>query len=153
MVHMESLCYLSKHIRSFENVSDVTYVYETRTVKVKGLMNWERYYVNVKVRNVNSGEMIVFKPLQIDMKYMSKGNKLGMVVCCLGGCAVVFYGVVWACGKCGRKGKKKEMLNGEVNDVRAFDVEEPRSMSEMKDMMKRGDDDKKNKYATLSDNI
>ena len=152
-VHMESLCYLSKHIRSFENVSDVTYVYETRTVKVKGLMNWERYYVNVKVRNVNSGEMIVFKPLQVDMKYMSKGSKLGMVFCCLGGCAVVFYGVVWACGKCGRKGKKKEMLNGEVNDVRAFDVEAPRSMSEMKDMMKRGDDDKKNKYATLSDNI
>ena len=144
---------MSKHVHSFENVSDVEYVYQSRTVKVSGLMNWKRYYVNVKVRNVNSGEMMLFKPVQVDMKYISKGNKLLMVVCSLVGCAFVFYGVVWVCAKCGKKDKKKEMLNGEVHDVRGFEVEAPRSMSEMKDMKRGGNDERKNKYATLSDDI
>ena len=134
---MESLCYLSKMDAHYEGTS-YEYNKEKNVINVKGLKNKNAYFINIEMKNLDTGEMVVFLPIQVVMTY--KGLNVwffvfaGIILAIIMAIGVVFY----------RKYKKtKEVLNFQTKEVRE---EGPtKAMAEMGTV--------KSKYASLTDEI
>ena len=136
-VNMESLCYLSR-MKNFVDGITSNYDEKKNVLVVKGLKEKGSYFVNLQMKNMETGEIFVFQPIQITMNY--KGLNIwvliliGIVFAIILAVAVFFFM---------KYRKTKEVLKFQINDVRGDGP--TKTMAEMGTV--------KSKYATLTDEI
>ena len=111
-VNMESLCYLSR-MKNFVDGITSNYDEKKNVLVVKGLKEKGSYFVNLQMKNMETGEIFVFQPIQITMNY--KGLNIwvliliGIVFAIILAVAVFFFM---------KYRKTKEVLKFQINDVR-----------------------------------
>ena len=82
--YMESTCYLAKleqsnQISKFVNLQ-VEYDKNSNAFNIKGLEEGKTYYMNILGKNLNTGEIITYKPLIIVYSGTFKGTKIVLII-------------------------------------------------------------------------
>ncbi len=81
---MESTCYLTKleqknQISKFENLQ-VEFDKNNKAFNIKGLEEGKTYYMNILGKNVNTGEVITYKPVVIVYSGIFTGAKIALII-------------------------------------------------------------------------
>ena len=82
--YMESTCYLTKleqknQISKFENLQ-VEFDKNNKAFNIKGLEEGKTYYMNILGKNVNTGEVITYKPVVIVYSGIFTGAKIALII-------------------------------------------------------------------------
>ena len=145
--YMESICYLSKMYEQLDSKEqkDIHYKYnpKSHTINVEGLVNNEKYFINVLITNPNTGEVLTFRPVQVIPSFSGQVSWFLIVMC---GISIIFA-ILVALYFYKKYKKTDAKLQYEVNDIRNLGTI-PKTVAEMKTITEKKE---KEKYTTLTE--